>query len=131
MPYGILAYRTIGYVNKEANAETGIESAYNSYLEGVTGRMWLQKISGGDWIPLNEKDRIDPKNGSDVVTTIDIELQDVAESALKRHLQDHNAESGCVIVMEVATGAIRAIANLGQQKDGLTRKTTTMPLEPQ
>ncbi len=118
MPYGILAYRTIGYVNKEANAETGIESAYNSYLEGVTGRMWLQKISGGDWIPLNEKDRIDPKNGSDVVTTIDIELQDVAESALKRHLQDHNAESGCVIVMEVATGAIRAIANLGQQKDG-------------
>lgn len=118
MPYGILAYRTIGYVNKEANAETGIESAYNSYLEGVTGRMWLQKISGGDWIPLNEKDRIDPKNGSDVVTTIDIELQDVAESALKRHLQDHNAENGCVIVMEVATGAIRAIANLGKQNDG-------------
>ena len=118
MPYGILAYRTIGYVNKEANAETGIESAYNSYLEGVTGRMWLQKISGGDWIPLNEKDRIDPKNGSDVVTTIDIELQDVAESALKRHLQDHNAENGCVIVMEVATGAIRAIANLGKQSDG-------------
>lgn len=118
MPYGLLAKRTIGYEIKEENLFVGLEGAYRDELQGITGRMWMQRISGGEWIPLNDNDRIDPRNGKDVVTTIDIHLQDVAESALINHLAGHNAEQGCVIVMEVKTGAIRAIANLQRRPDG-------------
>lgn len=118
MPYGILARRTIGYEIKEENLFVGLEGAYRNELQGITGRMWMQRISGGEWIPLNDNDRIDPKNGKDVVSTIDIHLQDVAESALMNHLASHQAEQGCVIVMEVKTGAIKAIANLQRRPDG-------------
>jgi len=118
MPYGLLARRTIGYEIKEENLFVGLEGAYRNELQGVTGRMWLQRISGGEWIPLNDNDRIEPRNGKDIVTTIDIHLQDVAENALMNHLINHNAEQGCVILMEVKTGAIRAIANLQRLPDG-------------
>lgn len=118
MPYGVLARRTIGYEIKAENLFVGLEGAYREELQGITGRMWMQRISGGEWIPLNDNDRIEPHNGNDIVTTLDIHLQDVAESALMNHLATHKAEQGCVIVMEVKTGAIKAIANLQRLPDG-------------
>lgn len=118
MPYGLLARRTIGYENIAENLFVGLEGAYNNDLQGITGKMWLQRISGGEWIPLNNEDRIDPQNGKDVVSTIDIRLQDVAESALAEHLAHHNAEQGCAVLMKVSTGEIMAIANLKKNKEG-------------
>ncbi|MDO9512660.1 MAG: penicillin-binding protein [Bacteroidales bacterium] len=118
MPYGLLARRTIGYENETENLFVGLEGAYNKYLQGVTGKMWLQRISGGEWIPLNNNDRIEPQNGKDVVSTIDIRLQDVAESALMTHLIHHKAEQGCAVLMKVSTGEIMAIANLKKNKEG-------------
>ncbi|GIV34256.1 MAG: penicillin-binding protein [Chitinophagales bacterium] len=116
-PYQILAHRTIGYV-REGIKPVGLEGRFNEYLAGVSGKRLMQRIAGGTWIPVNDENEIMPENGKDIVTTIDINLQDVAENALYKALQKHNADHGSVVVMEVATGKIRAIANLGKIQDG-------------
>lgn len=105
-PFGILASRTIG-----SRAPFGLEGAYDSYLSGVNGEQ-LQKKKGGVWMPVNEARIKDPVDGSDVYSTIDINIQEVAENALKDQLFHNKADYGCAVVMEVATGKIRAIANL-------------------
>lgn len=118
-PYALLAKRTIGYISESEEGSTvGIEGAFDSYLKGRDGLRNLHKISGGDWVPLNTQNEIDPKDGSDVVTTINIDYQDVAEKALYDLLKVHNAHHGCAILMEVKSGEVRAIANLGQADDG-------------
>jgi cell division protein FtsI (penicillin-binding protein 3) len=119
MPYGILAQRTIGYENVEEKLFVGLEGAYNEHLRGQNGQMWMQRISGGEWIPVLNSERIEPRNGKDIVTTIDVLLQDVAENALLRQLREQDAFQGCVVLMEVATGDIRAIANLRKNKLGM------------
>lgn len=117
-PYGILAHRTIGYVREGPGSfSVGIEQAFDPVLRGVDGKQLMQKIAGATWKPINSDADIEARNGRDVITTIDIEIQDAAEDALERTLRAHNARHGCVIVMEVATGKIRAIANLGLQAD--------------
>ncbi len=118
MPYGLLARRTIGYFNPENNLYVGLEGAYNEYLGGVNGKMWMQRISGGEWIPVLGNQLMPPINGKDVVTTLDIKVQDVAERSLLEQLEANEASQGCVIVMEVKTGDIRAIANLSKSPDG-------------
>lgn len=118
MPYGILAQRTIGYENVEEKLFVGLEGAYNAHLRGQNGQMWVQRISGGEWIPVLNSERIEPRNGKDIVTTIDVLLQDVAENALLRQLREQDAFQGCAVLMEVATGDIRAIANLRKNKQG-------------
>ncbi len=110
LPFKILAARTIGY-EREVKP-VGIEASFNKQLQGVSGQRLMQKISGGIWIPINDKDEIEPKDGNDLVTTIDVNIQDVAEHALEEHLRKHNADHGCAVLMEVATGEIKAIANL-------------------
>jgi cell division protein FtsI (penicillin-binding protein 3) len=116
MPFKKLAARTLGrYVS--GTKPIGIEGAYNNYLSGIVGKRLMQKISGGVWKPVNDKFEVEPKEGQDVVSTIDVRLQDVAENTLMRQLQVHNAKSGCVILMEVETGYVRAIANLGKTVD--------------
>ncbi len=115
-PFKFLAARTIGY-EIDGVTPVGIEGAYNTELKGTGGKRLMQKISGGIWKPLNDENEIEPKDGNDVTTTIDINIQDVAESALLTQLQKHNAVSGCVVVMEVATGEIKAIANLSKKPD--------------
>ncbi len=115
-PFGWLAERTIGYTNK-ARGGAGLEKRYDTVLTGVQGKILVQKISGGVTIPLESADNIAPKPGKDIYTTIDIELQDVAEDALYRALKHHGADHGCVVLMETSTGKIRAIANLGRAKD--------------
>ncbi|RLD38815.1 MAG: cell division protein [Bacteroidetes bacterium] len=119
LPYNLLAKRTVGIFNYEKGIyEVGIEGAFNKYLKGTEGTRLMQKISGGVWMPIDPANEIEPKNGNDVVTTIDIEIQDIAETALLRSLKKNNAKHGSVVVMEVQTGAVLAIANLGVDANG-------------
>ena len=114
-PFQDLAARTIGY-ERPGIQPIGLEGAYNSYLTGVGGKRLMQKIAGGVWKPLNDDNEIEPQDGMDLVTTIDINIQDVAEHALLTQLQLHGADHGCTVLMEVETGEIRAIANLSKSK---------------
>ncbi len=116
-PFNILAARTIGY-KRENVMPVGIEGAYDKELSGIDGKRLMQKMAGGIWVPVNDKNEIEPIDGSDVVSTIDVNLQDVAENALMKQLQLHESDHGCVILMEVKTGDIKAIANLQRQKNG-------------
>ncbi len=116
MPFKMLASRTIGTMRDVK--PVGLESSYNEQLKGVGGRRLEQRISGGMWKPLNDKDEIESKDGHDIITTIDINIQDVAESSLEEHLIKQNADHGCAVLMEVATGEIKAIANLKRNADG-------------
>lgn len=111
-PYGELAARTIGYENKKEDLHVGIEGAYTDFLTGKEGKQLRRRINHGDWIPLYDENEIEPQNGLDVVTTIDVNMQDITEHALLRQLLDHKAFQGCAVVMEVETGDIKAIANL-------------------
>jgi cell division protein FtsI (penicillin-binding protein 3) len=116
-PYEVLANRTIGYVRENAPS-IGLEASYNAYLSGTDGRVLKQKLAGDVWMPIPGAAKIDPKNGKDVISTLQINLQDAAETALMTALQESASEFGCAIVMEVQTGAIRAMANLGLLQDG-------------
>ncbi|MBC7904740.1 MAG: transpeptidase family protein [Gemmatimonadaceae bacterium] len=123
-PYGLLANRTIGlsreYINdqgKLVNQNVGLEKTYDSLLKGESGRRLVRFISGGAYIPI-EGSEIEPENGKDIITTIDVNTQDIAENALLRMMIENDAEHGTCMVMEVATGKLKAIANLGRGKDG-------------
>jgi len=120
-PFRILAERTIGY-DRENGARVGLEAAYRKELRGVSGKRLEKKIAGGTWMPISDSDDIEPQDGYDLVTTIDINIQDVAEAALLRQLEAHQAAYGCVVLMEVRTGEIRAIANLSKGSDGTYRE---------
>jgi cell division protein FtsI (penicillin-binding protein 3) len=117
LPFKFLAQRTIGFLN-EKNQGAGLEFSYNKQLAGQDGRAVFQRMSGGAWKPIGDADEIRPAQGFDMQTTINVNVQDVAETSLLRALQKHEANYGCVIVMEVATGEIKAIANLGRLKNG-------------
>lgn len=117
-PYKELANRTIGYMRDATVQPVGLEGSFNDQLTGIPGKRLMQKVSGGEFIPINDKNELDPQNGRDVITTLDVNLQDVAENALLKTLVQNNADHGCVVVMEVKTGAIRAIANLGRNAQG-------------
>lgn len=117
-PFGLLAMRTVGYDRGRPGERVGLEYAYSEFLNGVDGAQYQQKIAGGHWKPLTDDYVIEPRDGSDIFTTIDINIQDVAEKALLEQLTLHEADNGCVIVMEVETGYIRAIANLTKITDG-------------
>lgn len=117
-PFRMLAARTIGYV-RDAGKPLGLEGAFDTVLTGVSGQRLMRKIAGGVWMPVNNENEIEPQNGKDLVTTIDINIQDVAENALMNSLAAHNAKYGCVALMEVKTGEIRAIANLTRADSGV------------
>lgn len=116
-PHGTLASRTVGMIN-ESGTKVGIEGAFDSMLRGVGGSVMMQRISGNFKIPVPDPFNMDPVNGTDVVSTIDVEIQDVAETALRRRLIDADADWGTAILMEVETGKIRAIANLTNKREG-------------
>jgi len=116
-PLGPLALRTIGSLNKGEYEEihgpigyTGLERAYESYLKGIDGISYKQNLSGR-WVIRTE---IEPHDGMDVVTTINVKLQDIVESSLYEQLMFEQADWGTAILMEVHTGQIKAIANLGK-----------------
>ncbi|KPK84373.1 MAG: hypothetical protein AMS27_10150, partial [Bacteroides sp. SM23_62_1] len=101
----------------------GIEGGYDHYLRGTTGVRLMQKTAGNIWIPVSDKNEVEPKDGYDVISTIDIDLQDVAENALLDQLKIHQAHHGCAILMEVQTGEVRAIVNLQRNTEGYYGET--------
>jgi len=111
LPFQMLAARTIG-MSRPGIKPVGLEGAFDTTLMGVSGQRLMQKIAGDVWRPINDENEVEPKDGSDLITTIDINIQDVAENALEKTLIKNNASHGCAILMEVKTGAIKAIANL-------------------
>lgn len=115
-PYKSLAARTIGVYRE--NNPVGIEKSFDAFLTGESGKKLWQKLNDGDWVPVNDMEAIAPKRGDDVYTTIDVEIQDFAEKTLLQTVTKYQAAYGTIIVMEVKTGAIRAIANLGKSSDG-------------
>jgi cell division protein FtsI (penicillin-binding protein 3) len=119
MPNGLLARRTIGYITEDSTSTiVGLEGSFNKLLAGRDGFSVQQRLTGGAWIDVDNPENIHTRPGHNIVTTIDIDLQDVAENALYRQLASHNADHGCVVVMEVRTGDIKAIANLKRNDDG-------------
>ena len=114
-PYGMLANRTVGYAVENDGKKSilvGIEGAFNEYLKGQNGQMLMEKIRGNEWKPVDDELSIEPVPGSDVYTSIDVNIQDVAESALLKQLREQKAQKGCAVLMEVKTGFVKAIANL-------------------
>jgi cell division protein FtsI (penicillin-binding protein 3) len=116
-PFKLLAERTIGYY-VAGQRPVGIEGAFNEYLSGKPGKRVVQRVAGA-WIPINDDSQIEAQNGMDIITTIDINLQDVAQSALLKTLVKNDASWGTAILMEVQTGEIRAIANLTRKSEGV------------
>ncbi|MBN1953235.1 MAG: transpeptidase family protein [Bacteroidales bacterium] len=112
-PFKKLAHRTIGYtVNDVSKIRVGLEGGFNKYLRGIEGAQKMQRLYGGDLMPVKEAGQIEPRDGSSVVSTINIDMQDIAYEALKRQVELHEASAGTVVLMEVGTGDVKAIVNL-------------------
>jgi cell division protein FtsI (penicillin-binding protein 3) len=122
LPFQALAARTIGYTNKNVSNPVGLEGAYSDYINGESGKRLVQRISGGVWMPVNEEAEIAPKDGADIISTIDINMQDLAQNALEKQLIASDAHHGSVILMEVATGEIRAVANYTRVSKGVYKE---------
>ncbi|MCU0418144.1 MAG: transpeptidase family protein [Cyclobacteriaceae bacterium] len=116
-PFSNLSRRTVGFVNEDEKG-AGLEYSFNEALGGQNGEALFQKIAGGTWKPVFDANSIKAVNGMDIQTTIDINLQDVAETSLHRHMQQHDADEGTVVVMEVKTGHVKAISNLTRDGKG-------------
>src|SRR4029079_9887692 len=120
-PIGKIAERTIGYepIDHDGRSrEGGIEGAFGKYLRGRDGRILKQKIAKGQWKPLRDDNEVEPQDGYDVISTIDVYIQDIAHHALLKQLQEYEADHGCVVVMETQTGEVKAISNLGRDSQG-------------
>ena len=120
LPFKSLARRIIGYEKGEAanKVYVGLEGKFTRELEGVGGSRIMRRVSGSGWMPVDIDNEVEPQNGLDIVTTIDIELQDMAETALRKELIADSADHGCLVVMEVKTGYVKAMVNLGRTKKG-------------
>lgn len=116
-PVGLIANRTIGY-ERDGNQGKGLEYAFRKYLNGTNGHHWMQKIAKNQWKPISDVNELDPVDGYDVISTIDVFIQDIAHHALLKQLEFYKADHGCVVVMETNTGYIKAISNLGKSEDG-------------
>jgi len=115
-PYQMLAFRTIGLA-RDSN-KVGLEKTYDAVLKGRNGKQTVRSIAGGIGVPVDDTYLVEPETGKDIVSTIDVFIQDIAEAALMKMMVKNEAENGCVIVMETKTGKIKAIANLGRMPDG-------------
>lgn len=135
-PFKLLANRTIGYIRTRDRLDNegrgiqlttteiakdtlkvGLENSYNDVLAGEEGKRLMQHVGNGLWIPIDDISQIEPRAGKDIITTIDINIQDITENTLLNAVRDYQADHGCAIVMEVATGDIKAIANIGASPD--------------
>lgn len=119
-PIGKIAERTIGYerITPEGKPDgKGIEWSFRKYLNGKDGKVQKQKIAKGQWKPIRDVNEVEPQDGYDVISTIDVYIQDIAHHALLKQLKEFKAEHGCVVVMETKTGKIKAISNLGKLRE--------------
>jgi cell division protein FtsI (penicillin-binding protein 3) len=122
-PFGLLANRTIGLSRehiasngKMKKQNVGLEKSYDTLLTGQKGQRLVRYIAGGA-VPV-EGFQIEPQNGKNIFTTIDVNIQDIAQNALLKKMEESEAQYGTCIVMEVKTGKIKAMANLGRRPDG-------------
>ncbi len=123
-PFGLLANRTIGlsreYIDSDGkirNTNVGLEKTYDTVLKGESGKRLMRKVAAGVFVPVDGSE-IEPQNGRDIITTLDVNIQDIAETALYKVLAANECAYGTCLVMEVKTGKIKAIANLGRRSDG-------------
>ena len=125
-PIGQIAKRSIGYERKLTGYSDGkgIEWAYREFLNGKDGKILKQKIAKGQWKPIRDVNEVEPQDGYDVISTIDVYIQDIAHHALLKQLEEYEADHGCVVVMETKTGQVKAISNLGRANDGTYYETT-------
>ncbi|RYF24012.1 MAG: PASTA domain-containing protein [Flavobacteriales bacterium] len=123
LPFKDLAARTIGYKNENVANGVGLEGAYGNYINGESGRQMMQRISGGTWVPVNRDVEVAPQDGADIISTIDINMQDLTQNALKEGLMVADAHHGTAILMEVATGEVRAVANYTQVGEGVYKES--------
>ncbi len=121
-PMGGIAERFIGYERQDKDSNytrAGIDGAFGvKYLQGKNGKRLKQKIGNGQWKPIADFDQVEPQDGYDVYTTIDVNIQDIAHHSLLKQLEIYDADHGCVVVMDVKTGEIKAISNLGKNRNG-------------
>lgn len=127
-PYGDLARRTIGIQVKGevGGCDTcydGIDGYYSKVLSGKHGYRWERRINPNQWVPIDREQKIKVEDGYDVISTIDVSLQELAQMTLLKCLDSNKAESGTVILMETKTGHIKALANYTLQKDGTYKET--------
>ncbi|MCA0933598.1 transpeptidase family protein [Lutimonas saemankumensis] len=115
-PIGKIAERAVGY--DDYRGRVGIEGSFYEFLRGKKGKRLKQKIAKGQWKPLNDNNEIEPIDGKDIITTLDLKIQDVAHHALLGQLEKFEADHGSVVVMETKTGEIKAISNLGRTSKG-------------
>lgn len=115
-PIGKIAERTIGY--DDFRGEAGIEGAFADFMQGENGLRWKQKIAKNQWKPISDVNEKEPVDGHDVITTIDVNIQDITHHALLKQLEIFEADHGCAVVMETSTGEIKAISNLGRTSKG-------------
>ncbi|MQP51857.1 MULTISPECIES: penicillin-binding protein [unclassified Flavobacterium] len=116
-PIGLVAKRTIGYERSDEDGK-GLEFAFRNYLNGKNGHRMMQKIAKNQWKPISDLNEKEPQDGYDIISTIDVYIQDIAHHALLKQLEFYSADHGCVVVMETKTGNIKAISNLGRAEDG-------------
>ncbi len=119
-PIGKIAERTIGHEQKDkpGTYSVGLEGAFHEYLQGKNGKRLKQKIAKGQWKPVFDTNEVEPQDGYDIISTINVNIQDIAHHALLKQLEYYEAEHGCVIVMDVKTGEIKAVSNLGRTSKG-------------
>jgi cell division protein FtsI (penicillin-binding protein 3) len=121
-PMGGIAERTIGYekIDEDGNVtRPGIDGYFGkTYLRGTNGKRLMQKIGNRKWKPIVDYDQVEPQDGYDVYTTIDVNIQDIAHHSLLGQLEKYEADHGCAVVMDVKTGEIKAISNLGRNQSG-------------
>lgn len=120
-PFSNLSRRTVGFINEDEKG-AGLEYSFNRHLGGQDGYAYYQKIAGGIWKPIFDANNVKAVNGLDLQTTIDINLQDVSETALHNAMLKHDADDGLVVVMEVKTGEVKAISNLSRDGAGNFRE---------
>jgi len=116
-PFGNLASRTIGYYTESAKP-VGLEGAYRESMMGKPGKEVVEKVAGGIWVPVHNEPELSPVDGDDIVSTLNVDIQDMAQNALLKALTENQADHGCVIVMDVHTGELKALANFTRTKSG-------------
>ncbi len=119
-PLGKIGERLIGNEmrNQPGVYEVGFEGAFDQYLKGKNGQRLKQKIAKGQWKPVYDDNEIEPEDGYDIISTINVNIQDIAHHALLKQMEYYEAEHGSVIVMEVKTGEVKAVSNLGRTSEG-------------
>ncbi len=115
-PIGKMAERAVGY--DDYRGKVGVEGSFYEFLRGKNGKRLKQKIAKGQWKPISDNNEIEPIDGRDIITTIDLNIQDIAHHALLQQLEKYQADHGSVVVMETETGEVKAISNLGRTGKG-------------